>query len=97
MARKDSSVGFQSAASMKTLALLALVFLPGNFLAALFSAPLFDWDNANEDSIAVGMKAQFKLFWAITIPLTALAFAMYTGWSLYEKRQFDRALDKDCR
>lgn len=82
---------------MKTLALLALVFLPGNFLAALFSAPLFDWDNANEDSIAVGMKAQFKLFWAITIPLTALAFAMYTGWSLYEKRQFDRALDEDCR
>lgn len=81
---------------MKTLALLALVFLPGNFLAAFFSAPLFDQDSAKEDSIGVGMKAQFKLFWAITIPLAVLAFALYIGWSLYEKRRFDRALDEDC-
>jgi len=53
MAPKDSSVGFQSAASMKTLALLALAFLPKNFLVALFSAPLFDWDSARGDSIGV--------------------------------------------
>jgi len=83
---------------MKTLALLALLFLPGNFLAALFSAPLFDWDNANSanpNSIGVGIKPQFNLFWAITIPLTVVAFILYVGWSLFEKRRFETTLDEE--
>ncbi|RYP53170.1 hypothetical protein DL768_001763 [Monosporascus sp. mg162] len=102
MAHKDSSVGLQTASSMKTLALVALVFLPGNFVAALFSAPLFDWDNANDadsDSIGLGIKPQFNLFWVITIPLTALAFILYVGWSLYQRSQsrkqgFERNLEE---
>jgi len=41
------------------------------------------------------MKAQFKLLWVITVPLTALAFALYIGWSLSEKSRLDRASDED--
>lgn len=80
---------------MKTLALVALVFLPGNFVAALFSAPLFNWDGANNadpNSIAVGIKPQFILFWVITIPLTVLAFILYVGWFLFQRRQVQKVV-----
>ncbi|KAH7130837.1 hypothetical protein EDB81DRAFT_807573 [Dactylonectria macrodidyma] len=73
--------------SMKALALVALIFLPGNFIAALFSAPLFDWDSANANSMVVATKPQFNLFWAITIPLTVLAFVLYVGWLLFQRRR----------
>ncbi|RYP41956.1 hypothetical protein DL767_000587 [Monosporascus sp. MG133] len=99
MAREDSSIGLQSAFSMKTLALLALIFLPGSFVAALFSAPLFNWDSVDEadhNSISVGTKPQFSLFWAITIPLTVLSFIFYVGWSLFERRRFEKAQDEEC-
>jgi hypothetical protein len=89
---------------MKTLALVALAFLPGNFVAALFSAPLFDWDrvqNADLSSIGVGLKPQFNLYWAITGPLTVLSFVIYVGWLLLQRRQrhkymqgFEKNLDK---
>ncbi|KAK3315872.1 hypothetical protein B0H66DRAFT_559914 [Apodospora peruviana] len=108
MARNDSSVGLKAASSSKTLALLALVFLPGNFVAALFSAPLFDWEGADiaaakanssssNPGIGVGLKPQFQLFWAITIPFTVLAFFLYLGWSLFEKRRFETTTaDEEC-
>ncbi|KAK0651037.1 hypothetical protein B0T16DRAFT_367034 [Cercophora newfieldiana] len=80
----------QMASSMRTLALVSLLFLPGSFVAAVFSTPLFNWEatgDADSGYIGVRTKPQFKLFWLITIPLTTLAFVLYIGWSLFQERR----------
>ena len=88
---------------MKVLAMVALLFLPGNFVAAIFSAPLFDWDGAKSNgSMGVDTKPQFHLFWAITIPLTISIFTAYIGWFLLQRRyrknvvrEFEMTLNKE--
>ncbi|KAK0658358.1 hypothetical protein DIS24_g4751 [Lasiodiplodia hormozganensis] len=61
-AKRDSS-------SMKTIAILTTVFLPGTFVSALFSTPLVESD-----------PSQFWVYWAITIPLTGLVMGMWASW-----------------
>ncbi|KAH6677278.1 hypothetical protein B0J14DRAFT_651165 [Halenospora varia] len=60
--KRDSS-------AMKTLAVLALVFLPGTFVATLHSSPFFDFK-----PLALGaiVSPQFWIYWAISIPLTII-------------------------
>lgn len=80
--QKDSS-------SMKMLALVAMFFLPGSFIAALFSTPLFDWNapvQSSSSSIGIHTLPQFGLFWAITVPLTAFIFILYSLWMYLLKR-----------
>ena len=95
---KDS---LQDSSSMKMLALVAMFFLPGSFVAALFSAPLFDWDGAdkkasdNPGSIALGTKPQFALFWAVAIPLTVVTFGLYAMWIVMQKKRLRRRLKLD--
>ena len=60
-AKRDSS-------AMKTIAIMTMLFLPATFFAALFSMPLLDWDEAKV------IKAKFWLYWAFSIPTTALVF-----------------------
>jgi hypothetical protein len=83
----------QDSSSMKMLALVAMFFLPPSFVAALFSTPLFDWDAASQtadhESIGVGIRPQFKLFWAVTIPITALTFVVYGMGILVQKRKLN--------
>ncbi|KAK1751037.1 hypothetical protein QBC47DRAFT_83446 [Echria macrotheca] len=88
---KDS---LQDSSSMKMLALVAMFFLPASFVAALFSAPLFDWDGvgAKGGSIGVATKPQFALFWAVAVPLTVATFLMYAAWIVAQKRRMRRRL-----
>jgi len=72
----------RDSSSMKVIAVVTMCFLPGTFVASMFSIPLFDWD-AND------RKAMYRReFWlprltvysAVTIPLMALTFAIWTFW-----------------
>ncbi|PTB68643.1 hypothetical protein BBK36DRAFT_1138745 [Trichoderma citrinoviride] len=78
--------------SMKTLAIVTMVFLPGSFISALFSTSMFDWDSIDPGagSIAVRTMPQFGLYWAITVPLTVVTFLLYFFWLRVMKRQRDR-------
>lgn len=83
----------RDSSSMKTLALVALAFLPGSFVAAVFSAPLFNWEAAAKSgtqSIAMDTKPQFKLFWSIALPLTALTFTLYVAMLLSKRKQMKK-------
>ncbi|KAK4245099.1 hypothetical protein C7999DRAFT_43350 [Corynascus novoguineensis] len=85
--RRIAASSLQDSSSMKMLALVAMFFLPGSFVAALFSAPLFAWDEAvARNGIGVGTRPQFGLFWAVTAPLTALVFALYGLWMCIQTR-----------
>lgn len=99
---KDS---LQDSSSMKMLALVAMFFLPGSFVAALFSAPLFEWDGSGPGAaggaggvdgaggLAVATKPGFKLFWAVAVPLTVVTFALYGMWIWVQKRRMRRRLN----
>ncbi|OAA51383.1 hypothetical protein BBO_01330 [Beauveria brongniartii RCEF 3172] len=83
---------YRDSSSMKTLAIVTMFFLPGSFVSAMFSMPMFKWDKANPDSsaIGVGLLPQFGLYWAITLPLTIATFCLYLMWLWYLTRQRDR-------
>ncbi|KAL7959917.1 hypothetical protein V8C34DRAFT_98957 [Trichoderma compactum] len=78
--------------SMKTLAIVTMVFLPGSFISALFSTSMFDWDSVDPTSNSIGVRTmpQFGLYWAITIPLTFVTFLLYFFWLRMMKQQRDR-------
>lgn len=88
--RQISLTTQRDAASMKTLAYVTMFFLPGSFISALFSTPLFTWDNVDvtdRSTMGVGTTPQFRLYWAVTVPLTVVTFLLYFLWLWWQHRQ----------
>ncbi|OAQ97109.1 hypothetical protein LLEC1_05838 [Akanthomyces lecanii] len=83
---------YRDSSSMKTLAIVTMFFLPGSFVSAMFSMPVFEWTRADPGSpaIGVGMLPQFGLYWVITLPLTMATFCLYFAWLLHLKRKSGR-------
>ncbi|RYO84304.1 hypothetical protein DL763_007512 [Monosporascus cannonballus] len=59
--------------SMKTLAILGAVFLPGTFLATFFSMPFFDFCDKND-----AFSSRIGIYFVIMVPLTLLTLG--TWW-----------------
>ncbi|KAK2590627.1 hypothetical protein QQS21_011693 [Conoideocrella luteorostrata] len=83
---------YRDSASMKTLAVVTMFFLPGSFVSALFSTQCFEWAGVDLRSASIGVKPtpQFRLYWAITIPLTLMTFLLYFLWLGFQKWNRDR-------
>ena len=62
---------------MKTLAAVTVVFLPGTFVASMFSMSMFDWQ-ANEVS---QITPRFWIYWAVTLPLTLATVCAWYAWN----------------
>ena len=62
--------------SMKTLAAVTVVFLPGTFVASLFSMTMFDWQDENNHVLT----SKFWIYWAVTVPLTLATVAAWYVW-----------------
>jgi hypothetical protein len=62
--------------SMMTIAAITMIFLPGTFVASLFAMPLFDWTSKNV------FRSGFWIYWAITVPPTALTVLLWLVWFL---------------
>ncbi|KAI0458928.1 hypothetical protein F5B21DRAFT_499990 [Xylaria acuta] len=58
-------------ASMKTIAVMTMAFLPGTFFAALFSVPSLRWDRE------VVVTEHFWVYWVFTVPVTAFVFLIW--------------------
>lgn len=79
--------------SMKSIALLTMVILPGTFISTLFAIPLFNWDAESWRDVP---KSRFWFYWALTIPLTIVTVAAWLVWQkVYERA--GRSLDKAAR
>ncbi|KFZ19987.1 hypothetical protein V501_00367 [Pseudogymnoascus sp. VKM F-4519 (FW-2642)] len=61
---------------MKSVTILAMVFLPATFVAGLFSTTFFSF--AENDGW--GFSSKFWIYWVVVIPLTA---AIVSGWWLW--------------
>lgn len=89
---QTAEFSYRDAASMKTLAVVTMFFLPGSFVSALFSTELFAWDSVDQRASTIGVPTtpQLTLYWAVTIPLTVLTFLLYFLWLWYQKRERER-------
>jgi hypothetical protein len=89
----------RDSSSMKVVAVMTMAFLPGTFIAALFSIPSLQW---NTSSV---VQDKFWVYWAFTLPLTALVFALWMmltqakelvkWWTLFQKTHGLRLTPQD--
>ena len=66
------------ARSMKTIAILTMMLLPGTAVASLFSMNLFDW--SAEDGKNIGSKWLW-IYFVVTVPLTVLILVAWWIWN----------------
>lgn len=80
----------RDASSMKTIAIVTMLFLPGTYFASLWAIPSLKWGEPNV------IQPDFYWYWVFTVPSTLLVFAVWFGrhkWyfvSLPEKLRFRR-------
>ncbi|KAF8856396.1 hypothetical protein BDZ45DRAFT_594255 [Acephala macrosclerotiorum] len=63
--------------AMKTIAILTMMFLPGAFIATLFSMNMFNWQAENGENV---LSAYFWVYWVITVPITAIVLLIWMAW-----------------
>lgn len=91
---------------MKALAVITAVFLPGEYISALFGMSMFNWqkgtagDPAAGQDAAVGLPSptimpSFWIYWAFTVPLTLLILSIWRGWWVNQDRYFRRHLSNE--
>lgn len=79
--RKLAHASKRDSAAMKTISLLGAIFLPGAYLAAVFSMTFF---NFNPDPNQPVISPQFWIYWAFTIPITTVIVG---GWWFWERKR----------
>lgn len=79
--------------AMKTIAILGIVFLPGTFVATLFSINMFDWGGLNSgETKSLTVSRSIWIYWAITVPLTIVTFLVWMFWSRSENNKTSKRL-----
>ncbi|KAI1768814.1 hypothetical protein GGR53DRAFT_311333 [Hypoxylon sp. FL1150] len=85
--------------AMKTLSLLGAVFLPGTFMASVFSMTFFDFNvgpNNGDPSDSSGGGAQVSnelwLYFVVTIPLTLV---IVLSWYFIDRRREKKYMEED--
>lgn len=85
--------GKRDSIAMKTIAILGIVFLPGTFVATLFSINMFDWGDPNSgEANSLTVSRSIWIYWAITVPLTILTFLIWMFWSRSENNKTSKRL-----
>lgn len=77
--QSDSRIMKNDSQAMKVIAVLTFIFFPATGVASVFSMPYFDIDWRHPDKLNVA--SSLWIFWAVTLPLTAVAVVSWLGWS----------------
>ncbi|KAM0809988.1 hypothetical protein AB5N19_10335 [Seiridium cardinale] len=78
--------------AMKTVAVLTMIFLPGTFVAAFLSMPLFEW---NVETGGYPSSTSFQwIYWVITLPLTIALMVGCRVWWRMEERSWSSELEE---
>ena len=70
---------------MKTISLLGAIFFPGAYLASVFSMTFFNFQNEGPQ-----VSDQFWIYWAVTLPVTAIIVALWYVWEKRREARYDR-------
>ncbi|KAI1388187.1 uncharacterized protein F4822DRAFT_428810 [Hypoxylon trugodes] len=113
MAQEDNNLNARMAvastrdsSSMKALAVITAIFLPGEYIGTLFGVSMFDWETGTAGDPAISEDApdgwprpvvmpSFWIYWAFTIPLTLIIVAGWRAWWVNQDRYFRRHLSVD--
>ncbi|KAI0182069.1 hypothetical protein GGR52DRAFT_66439 [Hypoxylon sp. FL1284] len=113
MAQEDNNLNARMAvastrdsSSMKALAVITAIFLPGEYIGTLFGVSMFDWESGTAADAALGDDApagyphpvvmpSFWIYWAFTLPLTLVIVAGWRAWWVNQDRYFRRHLSVD--
>ncbi|RYP11392.1 hypothetical protein DL764_000046 [Monosporascus ibericus] len=116
MAQEDNNLNARMAvastrdsSSMKALAVITALFLPGDFIGTLFGVEMFNWQHGTASDPAVSeedsppahslpnpvIMPSFWVYWAVTIPLTLCIIALWRAWWVNQDRYFRRHLSME--
>jgi hypothetical protein len=87
--RKLAHASKRDSSAMKTISFLGAIFLPGAYLASIFSMTFFDFQNSGGAVVST----KFWIYWVCSIPLTVGIVAF---WYVYEKRREARFEKEDA-
>ncbi|ORY19019.1 hypothetical protein BCR34DRAFT_582580 [Clohesyomyces aquaticus] len=75
---KIAAASSRDSAAMKTLAFLTTLFLPGTFVATVFSTGMFNWRRSDDGTGDRKVVSElFWVYWALAVPLTIV---VGVGW-----------------
>jgi len=78
--QQDSRIMQKDSSSMKTIAMMTLLFLPASAISTVFGSQFFDFSGDNGRFRVAPM---FWLYWVITIPVTIFVLGF---WQWYYRR-----------
>ncbi|OCK88216.1 uncharacterized protein K441DRAFT_682026 [Cenococcum geophilum 1.58] len=86
--QQDSCVMKTDSSSMKTIAIMTLVFLPASTVATIFGMQFFTL-SSDEEFPAPHFRAHssIRIFWAIAVPLTVAVLIVWLAWYRYAQRK----------
>jgi glutamate-1-semialdehyde 2,1-aminomutase len=98
IAQADNALNAQLAASagrdstsMKILAFISALFLPGSFVAGVFSMSMFDWQYSGDGGAGAGVVSnRFWIYWVIAVPLTMITLLGWGFWWRLEMKRYQK-------
>ncbi|KAK4187036.1 hypothetical protein QBC35DRAFT_515753 [Podospora australis] len=87
----------RDSSSLKALAVITAIFMPGDFIASLLGMAMFEkWnDEEFEGKRLPSTPAQFWLYWALALPLTIIILFIWRLWWVMQDRYFRKHLSKE--
>ncbi|KAF4466845.1 hypothetical protein FALBO_6295 [Fusarium albosuccineum] len=87
--RRIAHASKRDSTAMKTLSLMGALFLPGTYLASVFSMTFFDFGKDADPVVSL----QLWVYFAITVPVTAIILAC---WIFLDKRRQEQHKKDDA-
>ncbi|KAF2162108.1 hypothetical protein M409DRAFT_27489 [Zasmidium cellare ATCC 36951] len=84
--RRMAAFALSDNASMKTIAIMTMVFLPGTAVASFFSMSMFDWGAQGGGEIA---SRWLWVFFVVAVPLSAAVVGVWWVWTGRMRRGLD--------
>lgn len=84
LSRRIAEATLSDAASMKTIAVLTMVFLPGTAIASIFSMSMFDWSANDGTTLA---SKWLWVYFVVAMPATAITLLAWWSWSRRKERK----------
>jgi hypothetical protein len=97
----------RDSSAMKVLAVITALFLPGTYIATLFSMSMFDWQGGNNSSASNGTASSssesaivMPYIWIYCLISAILTITVVIGWRIWwviQDREFRKRLPKVVR
>ncbi|QUC17607.1 uncharacterized protein UV8b_01848 [Ustilaginoidea virens] len=90
---QDSRVMQKDSNAIKSITLLAFVFLPASTVAAVFSTPFFSADDGASPKRLV-VSENVWMFWSVVVPLTVVVVVLWLAHDRITVRRWEKALQR---